>query len=280
MLITNSLKVNEFVINKFHASILMAKIQRGIQSIDVGGRLLQALTRSDGAMMLKELAEAADMPAAKAHAYLVSFCKLGLIERDTVTGRYDLGPLALELGLVSLNRLDAVKIATMEMAGLSARTGHSTAIAVWGNYGPTIVRFEQSVRPIHVNMRTGTVMQLHQTATGKVFAAFATPALIEGAIAATTPTAAQRLEAKRALAEISDELAAIRQRGLARAQGSPVPGVSAFSAPVFDYAGEIVLAITALGPAAEFDATWASPIAKEVQATGRAISERLGYRGS
>ena len=87
-------------------------------------------------MMLKELAEAADMPAAKAHAYLVSFCKLGLMEQDTVTGRYDLGPLALELGLVSLNRLDAVKIATAEMAGLSARIGHSTAIAVWGNYGP------------------------------------------------------------------------------------------------------------------------------------------------
>ena len=73
----------------------MAKEQRGIQSIDVGGRLLQALTRSDGAMMLKDLAEAADMPPAKAHAYLVSFCKLGLMEQDAVTGRYDLGPLAL-----------------------------------------------------------------------------------------------------------------------------------------------------------------------------------------
>ena len=99
----------------------MAKIQRGIQSIDVGGRLLHALARSAGAMMLKEMAEAADMPAAKAHAYLVSFCKLGLMEQDAATGRYDLGPLALELGLVSLNRLDAVKIATRAMAGLSQR---------------------------------------------------------------------------------------------------------------------------------------------------------------
>ena len=71
----------------------MAKIQRGIQSIDVGGRLLQAIARSDGAMMLKEMAEAADMPAAKAHAYLVSFCKLGLMEQDPVTGRYDLGQI-------------------------------------------------------------------------------------------------------------------------------------------------------------------------------------------
>ena len=256
----------------------MAKIQRGIQSIDVGGRLLQALSRSDGAMMLKDMAEAADMPAAKAHAYLVSFCKLGLVEQDPATGRYDLGPLALELGLVSLNRLDAVKIATPEMSALSQRTGQSTAIAVWGNYGPTIVRFEQSVRPIHVNMRTGTVMALTQTATGYVFAAHVTPAQINAALVATSPDAKQRAAAKRLLQSLAPEFAAVRERGLARAQGNPVPGVNAFSAPVFDHTGEVVLALTALGSAAEFDATWASPIAKDVKTTARAISERLGYR--
>ena len=256
----------------------MAKLQRGIQSIDVGGRLLHALSRSSGAMMLKELAEAADMPAAKAHAYLVSFCKLGLMEQDAVTGRYDLGSLALQLGLVCLNRLDAVKIATAEMGPLSQRTGQSTAIAVWGNYGPTIVRFEQSVRPIHVNMRTGTVMALTQTATGYVFAAYVSPAAIDAALSATFPDVRQRGVATRALAALAPDFAQVRERGLARAQGNPVPGVNAFSAPVFDHTGEIALALTALGSAAEFDATWSSPIAKEVKATARAISERLGYR--
>ena len=257
----------------------MAKLQRGIQSIDVGGRLLQAISRSIGAMMLKELAEAADMPAAKAHAYLVSFCKLGLIEQDAVTGRYDLGPLALQLGLVSLNRLDAVKIATAEMGGLSERTGQSTAIAVWGNYGPTIVRFEHSVHPIHVNMRTGTVMALTQTATGFVFAAYVSPAAIAAALVATFSVGKHRRNASIAIAALAPEFALVRQRGLARAQGNPVPGVNAFSAPVFDHTGEIVLALTALGSAAEFNATWTSPIAKEVKATARAISERLGWCG-
>ena len=257
----------------------MAKTQRGIQSIDVGGRLLHALSRSSGAMMLKELAVAADMPAAKAHAYLVSFCKLGLMEQDALTGRYDLGPLALQLGLVSLNRLDAVKIATAEMGGLSQRTGQSTAIAVWGNYGPTIVRFEQSVRPIHVNMRTGTVMALTQTATGYVFAAHVSAAAIDAALTATFPVSLQRSAARKTLEALAPDFAQVRERGLARARGNPVPGVNAFSAPVFDHTGEIALALTVLGSAAEFDATWASPIAKAVKTTARAISERLGYRG-
>ena len=256
----------------------MVKTQRGIGSIDVGGRLLHAFTRSNGAMMLKDLAVAADMPAAKAHAYLVSFCKLGMIEQDAVTGRYDLGPLALQLGLVSLNRLDAVKVATAEMGALSQRIGQSVAIAVWGNFGPTIVRFEQSVRPIHVNMRTGTVMALTQTATGYVFAAHVSPALIAVALAATFSDTTQRAHAAQSVASLAPEFARVRRRGLARAQGNPVPGVNAFSAPVFDHTGEIALALTALGSRAEFDATWTSPIAKAVKATARAISERLGYR--
>jgi DNA-binding IclR family transcriptional regulator len=258
----------------------MPKPQRGIQSIDVGGRLLTALARASGAMILKELAEAADMPAAKAHGYLVSFCKLGLIEQDDATGRYDLGALALELGLVSLNRLDAIKIATSEMTDLAARIGQSTAIAVWSNYGPIIVRFVQSVRPIHVNMRTGTVMSLAQTATGFVFAAYASPVLIESALNVTHPDNKQRAAAKQSLAALASTLVQVRSRGLARAQGNPVPGINAFSAPVFDHAGEITLALTALGPAAEFDATWSSPIAVALLSSAQSLSSRLGYRAS
>jgi len=258
----------------------MSKPQRGIQSIDVGGRLLLALSRSAGAMALKELAEAAEMPPAKAHAYLVSFGKLGLIEQDAVSGRYDLGPLALQLGLVSLNRLDAVKIASAEMSALSSRTGQSTAIAVWGNYGPTIVRFEQSIRPIHVNMRTGTVMQLNQTATGLVFSAYANAAQIDAALAATSPDATQRAALRASLAALADALADVRKRGLARVQGNPVPGINAFSAPVFDHTGDITLALTALGSAAEFDASWGSPIAADVRQTAARISARLGYRAA
>ncbi|MFN3630919.1 MAG: IclR family transcriptional regulator, partial [Casimicrobiaceae bacterium] len=160
--------MNSFVIVEDEVQLVPAHrdSQRGIQSIDVGTRLLAVLAAASEALPLKELAGRAGMSAAKAHAYLVSFSRAGLIEQDAVTGRYDLGPLALRLGLASLNRLDPVRLATAALPELAAATGHSVAIAVWGNHGPTIVRFEQSARPIHVNMRTGTVMSMTETATG------------------------------------------------------------------------------------------------------------------
>ena len=97
-------------------------------------------------MVLKELAREAGMPSAKAHPYLVSFAKLGLVEQDLLTGRYELGPQLLQLGLISLQRLKPVRIATKEIATLSTDTGLTVAIAVWGNTG-TNDHLGQEVKP-------------------------------------------------------------------------------------------------------------------------------------
>ncbi|HAY08713.1 MAG TPA: IclR family transcriptional regulator, partial [Thauera sp.] len=147
--------------------------RRGIQSIEVGGALLQALVRSGKPMILKELAREAGMPPAKAHPYLVSFGKLGLIEQNPLTGRYGLGPFALQVGLTALHGLDPLKAAIPEVARLADDIELNVAIAVWGNLGPTIVHIEECSKQIHVNMRPGTVMTpLLLSATGRVFAAF------------------------------------------------------------------------------------------------------------
>lgn len=65
---------------------------RGIQSIEVGGQLLIALAHHGRPLALKDLAREAGMPPAKAHPYLVSFIKLGLVEQEAGGGRYGLGP--------------------------------------------------------------------------------------------------------------------------------------------------------------------------------------------
>ena len=77
------------------------------------------------------------------------------------------------------------------------------------------------------------------------------------------------------MAEARSELA--RHRCI-RAVGRPMPGVNAFSAPVFDHAGEPVLAITLLGHQDHVAAGWASPMAAALQQAAAEISARLGYR--
>jgi DNA-binding IclR family transcriptional regulator len=256
------------------------RVQRGIQSIEVGGQLLLALGRTGVPMVLKDVAHEAGMNAAKAHPYLVSFGKIGLVEQDPATGRYELGPLALQLGLVCLQRLNPVRITSRELPALSARIGHSIALAVWGSHGPTIVYVEEATYPLHVNLRTGTVMSLLNTATGLIFAAYLPAKVVENMIKAEPDRIGGKsaVAAKQSWKEIESTLAEVRERGLARVTGTPIPGINAFSAPVFDHTCNIVLAITAMGPSGTFDTDWDSPIAKTVLETAERISERLGYR--
>jgi len=70
----------------------------------------------------------------------------------------------------------------------------------------------------------------------------------------------------------------VRERGMARAVGQPIPGINALSAPVFDQTRGIVLAVTALGPAGSFDPAWNGPIAVKLRACAEAISLRLGFK--
>ena len=82
--------------------------RRGVQSVDVGGRLLNALCEYRYPVRLKELAAASDMPPAKAHRYITSLVRIGLAVQDERTGLYSLGPLALRLGLIAIERNDIV----------------------------------------------------------------------------------------------------------------------------------------------------------------------------
>jgi DNA-binding IclR family transcriptional regulator len=257
--------------------------QRGIQSMEVGGQLLLALAQHGSPMPLKDLARDAGMVPAKAHPYLVSFNKLGLIVQDEVSGHYGLGPLAMQLGLISLQQFDPVRLASPMLADLAKQLGHTVALAVWGNRGPTIVRIEESPNLVHITMRHGTVMSLRNTASGRLFAAYLPEDAVLAALAeerayeqrheTTTESMPANIDAT-----FRKLLENVRNNGLSDAVNLSVPGVSALAAPVFDESGCIVLSLTAIGPSAQFDVGLNGGIATTLKALGKDLSQRLGHR--
>jgi len=264
-----------------HANLMSAtpseKNRRGIQSIEIGSNLLLQLAKHLRPIALKDLAKAAGMTAGKAHPYMVSFLKVGFV-KQTDAGHYELGPLALQLGLARLQRMDAVKEASQLVEELARETNQSVALAVWGNLGPTIVRLEEPIQPLHVNLRTGTVMSLANTATGRLFAAYMPAKTVEGLLgdelsrfghggSSAAPMTRDALEAL---------LAETRKHGLSRTRGQPIPGIDALCAPVFDAEGHIVLGILAMGPTATFDSDWEGAVAEALKRCAAEVSRRIG----
>ena len=256
------------------------KERAGIQSVEVGFTLLQVLANAAGPLMLRDLAAAAGMSAAKAHRYLVSFQRLHLVAQDAGSTRYDLGPAALQLGLASLSRLDAVKLARGRVPALVEQIGATAALAVWGNRGPTIVHWEESPHAVTANLRLGDVMPLLSSATGRCFAAYlprdAIAPMLEDEI--TRAQKQRRADVPASLDAASALLAEVRARGAARVLDTLLPGIVGFCAPVFDSDGHIALGLLALGPIGSFDAEWDGAIDQPLRAAARQLSGDLGYR--
>lgn len=249
--------------------------RRAVQSVEVGSRLLLALADQPGPMTLKDLAAAADLPASRAHPYLVSYARMQLVEQDASSGRYALGPAARRIGLAALRQWDPLKAATSMAERLAAETGHAAALAVWGSHGPTIVRMVEARQPLHVAMRVGHVMSVLGTATGRAFmAVLPAERLREALVGPLGEWRERRAPAvQRGLAQARREaVAEWTAHGVMRAEGRPIPGVNAFSAPVFGPDGEVALVITLLDHDDRLTADSCGPAAGLLRAAASELS--------
>jgi DNA-binding IclR family transcriptional regulator len=233
------------------AGTAAARTQRGIQSVEVGGRILQALAQARAPLAPADLATMSELPSSQAHAYLVSLTRLGLIKRDALSGRYEPGPLALRLGLLHLAQQPALREAVPRAAALAQTLGCSVALCIAGPQGPTIVRYEHASLPLHVNLHVGTVMSLPGTSTGRVFSAFLAPEVLR---AMWTNQAVQPGTHDAMLdPAFAATLDTIRKRGFETGIDAPSPGVSSVCVPVFDEAHALRLTLTAIGASGVLD---------------------------
>lgn len=241
--------------------------RKGVQSVEHAFSLLQLFAAASKPLQIKELAEASGMPASRVHHYLVSLVRVGAIQQMP-NGSYDVGPFALQLGLTALRRLEPVELAVDAARQLRDANGEATFISVWGSFGPTIIRYFEGTRPVTVEVRTGHVLPLAGSATGKVFLAWGSESALAPVLAreSIAPSAAQQLQ--------HDTQAA----GLGIVDGVLLPRIAAIAAPVFDRDGRLALSITQLGWCNEFDSSADGAIASALGRTASQLSRALGYR--
>lgn len=246
--------------------------RRGIQSIEVGFRLIRVLEREGRKLPLKTLAHEAGMPPSKAHLYLVSFARLGLIVQDPVTARYGLGPYAIQLGLAGISQIDLVDVAHGPMTTLQEETGLSVSLSIWGNRGPTLIQKVDGPLPIPVTIRVGFVLPLLNSATGRIFVSYLPKR--EWATIAEHDVALGRVNGQGVDTLIED----VRAVGIASSDSQVNEGFAALSAPVFDHEDRLAAAITVLGLRSMVDHGVRGEQAGSLSRAAGAISLALGSR--
>jgi DNA-binding IclR family transcriptional regulator len=245
---------------------------RGIQSVEVGGRLLEALVEAAEPMMLRDLAERAHLSAGQAHVYLTSFKKLGLVEQDRGNGLYSVGPFATRLAMARLHSDALMQRASEAASDLSADLGVTVTLTVWGSGAPTVLLVINGPEELTVNLRPGRVYGVTTTATGRLFAAFRVAPDTQSRILQEIEAGSRSAEQMKALrANLKAEIAAAKAHGYTIAAGVPVPGINSVAAPVLDAEGAIQMALTIVGRASSLDVGHDSRAVRALTAKVRAI---------
>ncbi len=143
-----------------------------IQSVSIAARFLDILARADGPLALGEVARQGRTGTSTAHRYMQSLVRERLVAQDPMTGRYDLGPAALSIGIGALRRIEPIEVAARLMKTLSSEIAASCGVAIWTDQGPTIIRWYRSSDFSISTVSLGDVLPLDNTACGLVFQAY------------------------------------------------------------------------------------------------------------
>jgi DNA-binding IclR family transcriptional regulator len=251
---------------------------RGIQSASSGLDVLKVMLATDAPMHLREIAAGVGRDASSVYRYLVSFVEAGLVMQDEASGRYDLGPMALQLGLAALRRIDGLAIATEEL-GRVVRSGAADGhVTVWGSNGPTVLRWLGRPSDVVVRVQEGSVLPITASGTGRTWAAFLPEETVKAALqrelANPPPGASGTRAARREL--LAQAAAVIRSQGYSYASGERRVEVDALCAPIFDRNGTMAYAMTLVAQTPTLSPKTHPEILRQLLAATRTVSERLG----
>jgi len=249
-----------------------------VQAAETGMSVLKGLARLGGRASLTALAAHVGESPAKVHRYLMSLIAEGLVDQEVATQQYHLGLEALYVGVAAMRQADPLRIGEPALVRLRESLAVTCFIAVMGNKGPTIVRFEEPGLPVTVNVRVGSVLSMLWSATGRAFLGLLDEAPVRALAEAELAGAPAE---QRDLLDREDPIGVLRRdvrvAGCATVKDTNLRGISAVSAPLYDHTGRVCAVLTALGATGGFDVSEGGAVVAAVKREALAASVALGY---
>jgi len=248
-----------------------------INSILRAGNILKCFSRGKGTFKMSEISAQVGLDRSTTYRILLSLEKCGLIEKDPRTGEYSLGPGALEIGSAFLGRTDLIQIAKPVMAELALKAQETVNLAVLSETEILYIDKVDSPRSVGVMSKVGQRNPVYCTSLGKTLLAFQpeeSQARILKAIEFKPLTPNTITSRKRLIRELQ----AIKKQGYALDRREIEEDVECISAPIRDYQGSAVAAVSISGPQRKIGTPQEKGFVSAVVQAAAQISAKLGFQ--
>jgi IclR family acetate operon transcriptional repressor len=225
---------------------------------------------------LSELSALIGMPKSSTHRYMATLQSVGLAERNGVD-RFRLGTRVIELAGSFLANSDLRSESQATLDELADMTGETIHLAVPSGTGVVYIAKIESKHTLGMSSHIGARLPMHCTALGKAILAFSAPERLQAVLAerpeARTAHTITSPEALRA------ELVTVRSQGFALDNEENEVGICCVGAPIIDYTGNAIAAISISGPRERMNRERTIQLGPLLWESTQRVSRRRGFSG-
>jgi DNA-binding IclR family transcriptional regulator len=261
----------------------MAKKDKGVrdhatvQSVERSLDILEALAAAGDEVGVLDLSKRVSLRASTVHRLLATLVLRGYARQNSQTGRYSLGPRALQLSHAFHNGSDLRAEAHHFLQRLMEESGETANLTILDHAEAVYIDQVPSPHTVRMFAEIGRRVPLHSTGCGKVFLAYLAPAERARLVSEKGLPGDTRHTITTAK-ELERELAEIRRRGYAVDNQEHDEEVRCVAAPVRDHTGEVTAALSLSGPTTRVTIERVPELGKLLTMICSQLSATLGYQ--
>lgn len=224
-----------------------------------------------------ELSRRVGIDPSQVHRALRVLQQSEYVEQDPQTKKYHLSSRVVELASSYLKRVDIRDEARPVLLHLREITTHTAHLAILSRHYSVIIDQERGLSANSLDIVMGDVAPLHATALGKVLLAYLEAPSLEQVLAELeyAPLTTHTMLSE---ADLRAQLLEIRACGYATDQEEAYRGVCCVAAPVFNWTGKVIAAISVSGPSWAIEQERFPALAQRVLLAADTLSQRLGHQ--
>jgi len=250
--------------------------EKNVQTLDRAFDIIELLSTAREGMGVTEIGMQLGLHKSTVHRLLNALAERGYIEKNVKTGTYKLGLKFIEISSLSLNKLELKTEALPYLRRLAELVGQPVHLAILSGREAVYIEKVEAQNSIRMYSQIGKRVPVYCSAIGKV--------LLSGMGDDELEDTLEGIEFDRytentikTREELLENVRKVRQFGWAVDNEEHEPGIRCIAAPVYDYTGRVIAAISVSGDKRIITNDRDEETSGLVLGIAAEVSHRMGY---
>lgn len=249
--------------------------KKTIGSVIKAMEIIELLASSNEEIGVTEISQKLNYGVSATYHLLMTLKLCKIIEQNSRTKKYRLGLKLWKIGKMAREQNHLTVLIQPYLKKLRELTDETANLTILDNGEIVYIAQDESMRLVRMFTKIGARIPLHCSAAGKVLLAYQPKEKQDSVIEVSN---FQKFTDKTITnpEKLKQELKIIRQNGYAFDDEERELGVSCVAAPIFDFDGEVIAAISVSGPSSRFSLPNRENLIKHVLDVTKEVSVQLG----